>query len=95
MRDIKYNKDTDSFEIFITVPRTQRGHYTYDEGSIWEQDAVCVWIDDAHMDYSLNHTQYLDYKDSLQATQPICFFYSKEEAEAFGKEHSLMIEYAE
>ena len=91
---IYYNPDTDNFEISITIPRMQTGTYTYDEDSTWEEYNVCVWINDRWCDYSLNHTQYLDYKDSLQATSPIVYFDSKEEAEAFANEHHLPVQYA-
>ena len=94
MKEIIYNKETDAFEVHLTIPRTQRGSYTYDDDVTWEQDAVCVCINDRMMDYSLNYMHYLDYKDALQATRPIIFFDSKEEAEAFAKNHKLMIEYS-
>lgn len=91
--EINYNKETDSFEIHIVVPKTMRGKETYGDGD-WEQDAVCVWINEKHLEYALCHTQYLDYKDSLQATQPIVYFDTKEEALAFSEKYNLQVEYA-
>ena len=70
-----------------------RGSVTYGEGE-WIADSVIVRIDEHLDEYGLYHTQYLDYKDSLQATSPIAFFDSKEEAENAAKEHGLSIEYA-
>lgn len=95
-QEINYNEATNAFEIHIVVPKTMRGTYTYGDESDgkWEQDAVCVWISDRTMEYGLFHTQYLDYKDSLQATSPIVYFETKEEALKFAEKHSLMVEYA-
>lgn len=69
-----------------------RGTFTYGDGE-WEQSAVCVLINKAHEEYALYHTQYLDYKDSLQATAPICYFDNEQEAEKFADEHDLPVEY--
>lgn len=93
---IKYKKETDSFEISLSVPKTMRGTYTYGDESDgeWEQDAVCVWINEPHQEYGLFHTQYLDYKGALQATSPIIYFKTMREALLFAEEHNLMIEYA-
>jgi len=90
-RDVKYKKET--FIVTLTFPRKMGGSYTYGEGK-WEEDAVCIWIDEKRSEYSLNHTQYLDYKDSLQATSPIFYFDNKKEAENFAETYSLMTEYA-
>lgn len=92
-KNIFYNKDTDEFVITLNVPRKMSGSYTYDEDNTWVQDAVCVWIDNSHYDYGLYNTQYLDYKDSLQATTPIIHFDSQKEAEEFAEKYKLMIEY--
>lgn len=96
IKTIHYDEATDEFVINLHVPKTMRGTcYPYeDDGEQWEQDAVCVWIDNSRFEYGLYHTQYLDYKDSLQATSPIIFFDTQEEAERFAKTHSLMIEYS-
>ena len=97
---IEYNKETDEFLITITVPKTKRGKFTLDtmvgvnDGPEWEADAVCVWVNDRWGEYALYHTQYLDYKDSLQATAPIIHFETKEEALKFAEEHNLMVEYS-
>ena len=93
IKTIRYDEAMDEFVINLHVPKTQRGTYTYDDDMEWEVDAVCVWIDNSRLEYGLFHTQYLDYKDSLQATSPIIFFDTQEEAERFAKTHSLMIEY--
>lgn len=93
IQEIHYNENNDTFEIKLVVYKTMRGKDTYGDGE-WEQDAVCVWIDEPRMDYSLNHTQYLDYKDSLQATNPIVYFKTMKEALAFAEKYDLMVEYA-
>lgn len=84
----------DTFEIHISVPKKMTGTYMYNEDETWEQSAVCVWIDKDRGEYGLYHTQYLDYKDSLQATHPIVFFESIEEAIVFAKKNNLAVEYA-
>lgn len=86
-------KQNDSLHITIDVPLTMSGEYTYGEGQ-WTAPAVCVWIDEKMEEYGLFHTQYLDYKDSLQATAPIVYFGSKEEALKTAEEFSLSVEYA-
>lgn len=91
-KEITYDKETTTFHINLEVPRKMKGDYTYGEGQ-WEQDAVCVYIDKSREEYGLFHTQYLDYKDSLQATAPIIHFNSQKEAENFAVEYGLMIEY--
>jgi hypothetical protein len=88
----KITYEDGTFTIALKVPRKMRGKYTYDDGE-WEQDAVCVFIDNSREEYGLFHTQYLDYKDSLQATSPIIFFDSQKEAEEFAAKYRLMIEY--
>lgn len=99
-QEISYNEQDETFEIHITVPRYQSGVNTiesmYDEPnpSTWTADNVCVWIRPSHLEFALSLTQYLDYKDSLQATQPICYFDSQKEAEAFAEKYGLMIEYS-
>lgn len=99
IRTIKYDEATGEFVITLNVPRKMSGKYTLDsmagieDGDTWEQDAVCVWIDNSRYDYGLYNTQYLDYKGSLQATSPIIHFDSEKEAEAFAVKYGLMIEY--
>lgn len=86
-------KKDDKLFITIEVPLKMKGTYMYDEGVEWEQDAVCICIDNRRGEYSLNHTDYLDYKDSLQATEPICHFDSEEEAKLTAKKFNLPIQY--
>ena len=69
------------------------GTYIYNEDEEWEQDAVCVFINNHSCEYSLNNTQYLDYKDSLQTTSPIIYFDDEQEAIDFAAKYKLMIEY--
>lgn len=83
----------DSLHIELSVPLTQRGKDTYGEGE-WEAPAVCVYINERMEEYALYHTQYLDYKDSLQATAPIFHFDSREEAEKVAEEFNLPVEFA-
>lgn len=87
---ITYNKETDTFDIHITLPRKKKGGYTYGDGE-WEQDALCVVIDEKYQEYTLNHTIYLDYKDSLQAGQTIVYFNNKQEAIDFAEKYELMV----
>lgn len=93
-KTIAYNEDSDEFVITLVIPKTQRGTYMLDPEHTWEQDAVCVWVDKSIQEYALSQTQYLDYKDSLQATQPIIYFDTEEEALTFAKEHKLMVEFS-
>lgn len=92
IKTIKYDAEMDEFVINLHVPRTMRGKDTYGDGE-WEQDAVCVWIDNSTQEFGLWNTVYLDYKDSLQATYPIIYFDSQQEAIDFATKHRLMIEY--
>lgn len=92
-KTITYNKEDEVFTVELVIPRSQTGEYTYGSGE-WKQDAVCVWIDKKGYEFTLSHAMYLDYKDSLQATQPIFSFDSEQEAITFAKEYSLMVEYA-
>jgi len=85
--------DGKNLHISITVPRTQEGTDTYGDGT-WVAPAVCVFIDEKREEYGLYHTQYLDYKDSLQATAPIAHFDSKKEALKAADEFELSVEYA-
>ena len=90
---MKITSSENSLHISITVPLTMEGKYTYGEGE-WTAPAVCVFIDENIQEYGLFHTQYLDYKDSLQATAPIVYFDSKEEALKTAEEFGLSIQYA-
>ncbi len=90
---MEIKKERDNLILTITVPLSQSGKYTYGEGT-WIMPALCVWIDDNLQDFSLNYTQYLDYKDSLQATSPIASFTSKEEALKAAEDFNLSVEYA-
>lgn len=90
---MKITANEDNLDISITVPRTMKGEYTYGDGE-WTAPAVCIFIDDRMEEYGLFHTQYLDYKDSLQATAPIAYFDSKEEALKVASEFGLSVEYA-
>lgn len=91
---IKYDDVEEEFVVTMHIPRTMTGTYVYDKDRVWEQDAVCVWIDNSRYEYGLYNTQYLDYKDSLQATSPIFHFDSQTQAEAFAAKYGLMIEYS-
>jgi hypothetical protein len=93
-KTIKYDESKDEFVITLHVPKHMEGTYTYDPDITWQQTAVCVFINNSHEEYTLSHTQYLDYKDSLQATQSIIYFDTQKEAEDFAHEHGLMIEYS-
>lgn len=83
----------DELVITIRVPKMMKGTYTYGDGE-WEEPAVCVWINSKQEDYSLNHTQYLDYKDSLQSTSPIIHFDNEQEAVMFAEKYNLPVEYS-
>jgi hypothetical protein len=83
----------DDILISFVVPKQMTGKYTYDETMSWTMPAVCVYINRVYSEYTLNHTIYLDYKDSLQVGRTILNFDSREEAEAFAKKHSLTVEY--
>lgn len=89
----KITKENDNLNISITVPLTMKGEYTYGDGE-WEAPAVCIFIDEKRGEYGLFHTQYLDYKDSLQATAPIVFFDTKEEAMKVADDSSLPVQFA-
>ena len=84
---MKITSDKDNLYLSITVPRTMKGEYTYGDGE-WTAPAVCVHIDDNMDEYGLYFTQYLDYKDgnNLQATAPIAYFTTKQEALSAAKE---------
>jgi hypothetical protein len=87
-------KNGENLEIFQSVPLMMKGQDTYGDGE-WEAPAVCIFLNDRTAEYGLFHTQFLDYKDSLQATSPICFFETKEEAEKVGQEFGLAVLYAQ
>lgn len=92
--EIIYNDSEKCFEVHMKIPHKMTGVHSLDENIKWEEDAVCIYINENMEEYGLFHTQYLDYKDSLQATQAIVFFNSKEEALDFGTKYNLMIEYS-
>lgn len=83
-------KNGDNLEISIVVPLTIKGPDTYGDGE-WTADGVVVVINDKMHEYALYYTQFLDYKDSLQATAPIAHFETKEEAEKAAKDLGLCI----
>jgi hypothetical protein len=91
---MKVEETKDELVITLTLPRYMKGTYTYGEGE-WEEDALCVWINEKHEDYSLNHTQYLDYKDALQATSPIVHFDDMKEALTFAEKYNLPVQYSQ
>ena len=86
-------RNGENLEIFQSVPLMMEGQDTYGDGE-WTAPAVCIHINDRTAEYGLFHTQFLDYKDSLQATSPICFFATKEEAERVAEEFGLSVIYA-
>lgn len=92
-KTITYDDETKVFDVKITIPRRQRGPYTYGDGE-WEQDAVAIHINDRAEEYALSQAAYLDYKDDLQCTQPIVFFDTKEEALYFAEKYGLTVEFA-
>lgn len=100
MVEKKIEATDDFFTVTLTIPRKLTGRYTLDlmagieDGDTWEEDAVCVWINNAWDEYALHHTQYLDYKGSLQATNPIFHFDSQKEALDFAHKYGLMVEYS-
>lgn len=87
---ITHNKETNTFDIHITLPHKQKGEYTYGDGE-WERDALCVVINEKYQEYTLNRTIYLDYKDSLQAGQTIVYFDNEQEAIDFAEKYELMV----
>lgn len=82
----------DKLEISISVPLTITGPETYGDGE-WSAPGVIVVINDKTEEYALYHTQFLDYKDSLQATSPIVYFESKEAAMEAAETLGLGIEF--
>jgi len=90
---MKIETDGKALNISITVPLTMSGECTYGDGE-WTAPAVCVYIDEKLQEYGLFHTQYLDYKNSLQATAPIAYFTSKEEALKASEDFGLSVQYA-
>jgi len=89
----KYDEVSDELNIFLKIPRTQSGEYTYGEGT-YIVDNVMVCIDKKYCDYTLNHVIYLDYKDSLQSGNPILHFHSEQEAVKFAEDYKLMVQYS-
>ena len=90
---MKIIKNGDNLEIGITVPLTITGGGSYD-GPDWSAPGVVVYINENLEEYALYHTQFLDYKDSLQATSPIAHFDSKEEALKAAEEFGLNVQTA-
>lgn len=75
-------------EMVVRIPLTQKGEYTYGEGT-WEQDNLVGIVvkpnkgsDDEEFYFAF--TQYLDYKDDLQETAPAVYYYPK--GDTFEKE---------
>lgn len=97
-QDITYNQEKEVFIVSMEIPKYQTGKYTYmfeeetDDSPTWTQPAVSVFLNRKWCEYTLNHTIYLDYKDSLQTGQAILFFRNEEEATEFAKKHKLMVE---
>lgn len=92
VKTIRYDESMEEFIVTLHIPHKMRGTYTYGDGE-WETDAVCVWIDNSRYEFGLYHTQYLDYKDSLQATAPIFYFDNEKEALQLAEKYGLMVEY--
>lgn len=84
--------DGDTFKVTLEFKKEMSGTYMYDPDIEWTVDAVIVYINHDRYEYLLCHTQYLDYKDSLQATQPIIYFDNYEEAISFAEQYGLNIE---
>lgn len=89
----EFDEEKQEFIITLRIPMYQSGEYTYGDG-VWSQDSVCVYIDKKYCEYTLNHLNYLDYKDSLQTGGPILHFDSEQEALKFAEDYKLMVEYA-
>lgn len=89
---MEIKSDGKNLQISITVPLWMTGEYSYSYGK-WEQPAVCIYINERMHEFGLFHTQYLDYKDSLQATAPIVHFDTREEALQVAEDFSLPVEF--
>ncbi len=87
---MEIKKNGDKLEISIAVPLTITGHDTYGDGK-WSAPGIVVGINKRLDEYALFHTQFLDYKDSLQATSPIAYFDSEEEALKVAEEFGLQV----
>lgn len=92
-KTIEVNDTLQEFIITLRVPKQMSGTYTYDESKTWTMPALCVRINTKFEEYTLNHTIYLDYKDSLQTGAPIIHFDTREEAEEFAEMYGLNMEY--
>ncbi|MBT9167802.1 MAG: hypothetical protein DDT19_01145 [Syntrophomonadaceae bacterium] len=92
LTNMKIIKNGDNLEISLTIPLMMSGENTYGDGK-WDAPAVCILINEEMDEYGLFHTQYLDYKDSLQATAPIIHFNTKEESLKIAEEFNLSVEY--
>jgi hypothetical protein len=92
-KEIEFNDVLQEFIITLHVPKEMSGHYTHNEYMKWTEQAVCVYINEQYSEYSLNHSVYLDYKDSLQVGQPIIYFDTREEAEEFASKYKINISY--
>ena len=89
-----YNETEETIEVKLTIPRYQRGQYTYDPEVTYCVDNVCVYINYDMCDYSLCTVNYLDYKDSQQVGGPIITFETEEEAIKFAEKFSLFVEFS-
>lgn len=90
---ITYDAEADDFTVTIKIPKHHTGTYLHDESQSWKQNNLCVFINNNHLEFTLNYENYLDYKDSLQVGSSICFFDNKKETESFAKRHGLNIYY--
>lgn len=93
-KTISYNKKTGVFTATIEFPREFTGQYTYSLEEKWVMPFVSLVINENNSSYTLNSNFFLDYKDSLQASDNVLYsFDQKDEAMAFAKEHGLRIQY--
>lgn len=83
----------ENIEIVISLPMKQSGAYLLDKSSKWTVNNLCVVINRAHGEYTLNQQIYLDYKDSLQVGEMFLSFDSEEQAELFAKKYGLEVCY--
>lgn len=91
---MKLTKNGNNLEISITVPLTITGHETYGDGE-WKAPGVVVVYEMEADEWALYHTQFLDYKDALQATQPIAYFEDEKEAMKAAEEFGLQVQQLE
>ena len=93
-KTITYNKKSGKFKITIEFPRNHSGAYTYSPKEKWTMPFLTVLINKKSGDGTLNTNNYLDYKNSLQASSNVLYFFEDSEgAEAFAKKYGINIEY--